>query len=249
MGNNVWQWICRVLLSISLSLLISCEAPTFPPGKYFYGSQLLLAQAIAQTDLQRVKELAIKTDLNTPGKQDMTLLYYAFMAAKSRKPEQLKVITELVKSGADPLQKVPDMSSVANIMARSANPEYIEALINGGMSPNAITEDTPIFFYAARDTTLDTLKLFLSRGADINLQDDLGLTVVMDSLISDQLLATEWLLNHGATPLVAQKNSGWTFMHQLKDMITRCNDIETKKKLIALQQLAIEKGGTEYHGE
>ena len=221
----------------------------YPPEKYFYGSQLLLAQAIAKTDLQRVKELAIKTDLNTPGKQDMTLLYYAFMAAKSRKPEQLTVITELVRAGADPLQNVPDMGTVADFYANSPHPEYIEALINGGMSPNAITKNVPVFFQAARDTTLDTLKLFFSRGADINLQDDLGYTVVMDSLISDQLIATEWLLNYGATPLVAQKNSGWTFMHELKDSIIRCNDIETKKKLIALQQLAIEKGGAEYHGE
>jgi len=82
MENNVWQWICRLLLSISLSLLISCEASTFPPEKYFYGSQLLLAQAIAKTDLQRVKELAIKTNLNTPGKQDMTLLFYTAMIAE-----------------------------------------------------------------------------------------------------------------------------------------------------------------------
>ncbi|VTP60339.1 Uncharacterised protein [Serratia rubidaea] len=37
------------------------------PEDYFTGQQLILAKAIQAGDLERVKQLAPETDLNTPG--------------------------------------------------------------------------------------------------------------------------------------------------------------------------------------
>lgn len=45
------------------------------PQDYFSGQQLELAKAIEEGDVDAVKTLAPESDLNKPGKQDMTLLF------------------------------------------------------------------------------------------------------------------------------------------------------------------------------
>lgn len=45
------------------------------PQDYFSGQQLELAKAIEEGDVDAVKTLAPDSDLNKPGKQDMTLLF------------------------------------------------------------------------------------------------------------------------------------------------------------------------------
>lgn len=79
------------------------------PQDYFSGQQLELAKAIEEGDVDAVKTLAPESDLNKPGKQDMTLLFWAIGNAINDKKTSphLKVITLLVKAGADPLQPRP----------------------------------------------------------------------------------------------------------------------------------------------
>lgn len=49
------------------------------PRDYFSGSQLFLAEAIERGDTSHVKKLVATTELNKPGKEDMTLLFWALM--------------------------------------------------------------------------------------------------------------------------------------------------------------------------
>ena len=71
-----------------------------PPEYYFSGDQLLLAQAIVSGDLNCVIRLAPHTRLNEPGKQDMTLLFFAIQSGFNRKLNQLNIISQLVKDVA-----------------------------------------------------------------------------------------------------------------------------------------------------
>ncbi|RKO80202.1 hypothetical protein C5E04_13030 [Pectobacterium parmentieri] len=221
----------------------------YPPESFFSGEQLTLAQAIEKGDLTAVTSLAFYTNLNQAGKQDMTLLFYALQIAKSRKTYQLLIITQLIKDGADPLQQVPNMGSVAEVLATSPYPIYMQALLDGGMSANAKIMGRPVFYRAASDNTLSTLKLMVERDGDINQGDSLGRSVLMYALDGMQLDTVEWLLNHGANPNIVETNTGWSFMRQLDYVITRNNGDAgaTHKKLMEILQLAKQKGGHPHH--
>ena len=236
------------LLVSSLCILFSSLSPAMkkhPPEYYFSGDKLLLAQAIVAGDLNSVIRLAPHTRLNEPGKQDMTLLFFAIQSGFNRKLNQLNIISQLVKDGADPLQDVPDMGSVAEIVATSPHSEFMQALIDGGMNINVKILGQPLLHDAASDNTLNTMKLMVNRGADVNATDSLGKPTIMQALDGMQLDTVEWLLNHGANPNAIETNTGWSFMRQLNDVIERNKGDtgRTQIKLMKIRQLCIDKGG------
>lgn len=216
-----------------------------PPEKYFHGTQLSIAQAIASGNVSEVSKLAPDTDLNKPGQQDMTLLFFAVQNAKDRSQHQMEIIRELVKAGADPLQDVPDVGYVAEVLATSPYPAYMQALLDGGMSPNTKVRGRPVFYRAASDNTLSTLKLMVKRGANINQDDSLGRPVLMHALDGMQLDTVEWLLENGANPNAVEKNTGWSFMRQLDDTIKHNGSDKgaAHNKLLEVQEIAKRKGG------
>ncbi|WP_325975055.1 ankyrin repeat domain-containing protein [Pantoea anthophila] len=214
------------------------------PESYFSGQQLLLAKAIAQHRVSDVNKLAPGVELNKPGAQDMTLLFFAVQSAAKKIPDELRIICELVKAGADPLQNVPDLGSVAEVLATSPYPVYMQALLDGGMSPDAEVMERPVFFRAASDNTIATLALMVKRGANINSSDSLGRSVLMHALDGMQLDTVEWLLNNGANPNAVETNTGWSFMRQLDDALEDIQSDEgsTRNRLTAILRLAKKKG-------
>ncbi|KKB05517.1 hypothetical protein TN98_09365 [Pantoea anthophila] len=215
------------------------------PKKFFSGRNLLVAEAIVSVDPDKVNALASDAQLNVAGKEDMTLLYFALQQAQDRKSQQLEIMSQLVKAGADPLQDVPDMGSVAEVVATSPHPEFMKALIDGGMNVNVKVQGQPLLHDAASDDTIKTLALMVERGADVNATDSLGKSTVMAALDGMQLDTVEWLLNHGANPNSVETNTGWSFMRQLDDVIKRNNGEKgaTQDKLMEILKLAKQKGG------
>lgn len=239
----------KVFCSLLLFLLLGCDfmSKKTDPEIYFHGNQLSLAQEISRNNLNKENELLAKTDLNSPGKQDMTLLFYAAMVAEND-PKKLPAISLLVKNGADPLQNVPEMGTLADIFATYPHPDFIEALLKGGMSANAKSGSRPIILLAANDKCIAILQTLVKYGANINITNSLGETALTRALITNQLIAVKWLLNRNADPNMKEYN-GQTFMKKIDQMILENPVGEQKDKLIKIKQLAIEKGGTEYHGE
>ena len=234
-----------VLIAMYFFIFISgCNAmETLQAEHFFSGAQLSLAKAIQEGDIEEMKSLALKKNLNKPGDQDMTLLFFALQTSYSKKKDQLNILSALVKSGADPLQQVPGMGSIAQVVARSDSPVYMEALLEGGMSPNAIVEDTPIIFYSATEHSFNVLKLLVEKGADVNKKDSLGQNVLIEALASMQLDQVEWLLLNGADPSVKTVN-GWQFGNMLEKTINRMEDVKSKtgSKLEEIRIIAIKKG-------
>ncbi|CAO95690.1 ankyrin repeat domain-containing protein [Erwinia tasmaniensis] len=215
---------------------------TYPPEDFFHGTQLSLAQAIYDGNLDVVVSLSRNTDLNKPGNQDMTLLFYALQAASDEKAQQLKIMSVLVKQGADPLQRVPDMGSVAGVAARSTSPEYIKALLDGGMSPKVIVRDSPLIFGAAADNSLATLALLVERGADVNERDSVGRTVLFEALAGFQLNTVNWLLDHGGDPTV-KTNNGDSFSSVLTFLYSKEGRSQgDDHKLDEIAKKAVSKG-------
>lgn len=215
------------------------------PQAYFSGEQLTLAKAIKQGDPVEVEKLARaagRSTLNQPGTQDMTLLFFALQSARGEKPQGLQTITALVKNGADPFQKVPNLGSVLGVSLQAKSPLYVKALLDAGVSPNAVEGSTPILFDVTREHTSETLKLLLDRGADINKTDSLGNTALMKALTSMQLDQVVYLLNRGATPNFVNIN-GVSFAGQLAFQIGRQQEgSPAQRKMLEIRDRIIELG-------
>ncbi|ACX88197.1 ankyrin repeat domain-containing protein [Pectobacterium parmentieri] len=225
-------------------LVFGCHAmKKYPAENFFSGTQLSLAQAIEKNDESEVKKLSAHTDLNRPGAQDMTLLFFAMQNSYDKQAKHLSIVSYLVSAGASPLQKVPSMRSVAEATAKSDDPIFIAALIDGGMSPNVEIEGTPIIFSSASEHSQKVMAYLVSKGADVNRKDSLGQTVLIESLSGFQLDSVIWLLNHGADPRVITDN-GWGFNNMLSKIIERQSNAKNSAKLEQIKNLAINKGMT-----
>ena len=230
-----------ILFFISLSSFGCSAMKNQPAENFFSGTQLSLAQEIERGNEPEVKSLAMKTDLNKPGKQDMTLLFFALQNSYDKDRRKLVIVSDLVRAGANPLQQIPDMGSAAEASAKSDDPVFIAALIDGGMSPNAEVEDTPIIFGAASEHSLKVMSYLVKMGADVNKKDSLGQTVLIESLSGFQLDNVLWLLEHGADPRVTTDN-GWGFNNMLAKIIERQSNDRNTEKLQKIRNLAIKKG-------
>lgn len=183
----------------------------FPPEAFFTGAQLALAQAIRDGDLARVKALAPKTDLAAPGAKRMTLLAFALQEAVPVKAEagnvRFQILSELVKDGAKPEQVFGNDGNVAYMAARADTPNFLRALLAGGMNPNLRYDgDTPLLFAVCQDNLLPMLRLLVEHKADVNIKDSLHETALFGATRLRQWDVVDYLLAHGANPAVANEN-------------------------------------------
>lgn len=231
-----------ILLPLMFSLLTlqACDdMKKIHPEDYFSGSQLQLAQAIEDGNVDEVEKLSTRTDLNKPGEKDLTLLYYALSEASKKDVNRLNIMSVLVKHGANPLQYVVDMGTVATNTAGYADPVFVKALIKGGMDKNARFESTPIIFYGTNEKAFPTLKYLVEIGTDVNAKDSLGQTAIFEGMYGRQYDQVEYLLHHGAHANVTDVNNV-TFNQLLDKIISNTNKDNTKalNKLEDIKNLA-----------
>ena len=97
------QW-CKSLLAVcALAGVMQVQGmgkifKTTNPEQFFDGRMLEMARAIQSNDMARLRQLAVGQNLNQPGRQDMSLLWFAIQ------PGQLntEAVKTLVSLGADP---------------------------------------------------------------------------------------------------------------------------------------------------
>lgn len=228
-----------------------------PPAKHFFeGDMLQVAQAIDAADAQRAYTLAKALGserLNQYGNEGLTLLKYAGYKAVPETPQQLQVITALLRAGADPLLKSKESSnsgsilSVAALRARStAGPVFLKAVLDGGVNPNVeeyYAAGEPYLFRFASQDTPDSLRLMVERGANVNARDSLGETALYPAIRTFALDEVNYLLDHGADPKVVDKQ-GVSFASYVHDMVLRQKDDPLKRypKILALQDRLIRAG-------
>ena len=205
-GHSKQKFAFAILLSFLLALLSACnELKKIEPERYFSGPQLVLAKAIEAADRESVLRLAKETDLNTPGNQELTLLFYALNECfyNDNPPERLQIVTDLVRAGADPLRPQMNMpGSPAEMMAKGDKDIWLKALLDGGLDPAAKDKlyDVPLIFSTIDSRNTSTLALLIERGADINTRDSLGETPLVDAFFSADFDKMFFLLDHGADP-------------------------------------------------
>ena len=246
------KWIMAMALLFTVLMVQGCKKNMeYEPRDFFEGRQLEVAQLIYDGDEVKLNEKLpsiSKEELNRPVKADMTLLFWSVLNAIYDKntPERLKIITDLVKAGADPLQPRPEGgSSPAEFVMKADKGIWVKAMLDGGLPPNSKDKvfNEPIVFQTIKAKNPETLKVMLDYGADINTRDSLGNTLLISSLDSHSFDHTILLLERGADSKIKGK-FGWTMGNQLQRFIDRgVGDAEDKEKIDKIKELLIKKGG------
>ncbi|MBH3036323.1 ankyrin repeat domain-containing protein [Serratia sp. CY32780] len=243
-----------LIITVVLSMFVmqGCkQGMDLQPQYYFEGTQLDIANIIYEGDRQKLDKIlptVSKETLNRPAKAEMTLLFWAINNAIFDKntPERLKIITDLVKAGADPLQPRPEgRSSPAEFVMKADKGVWIKSMLDGGLSPNAKDKinNKPIIFKSILAKNTETLEVMLDYGADINIRNSLGDTLLIDALDYHSYDHVILLLEKGADSDI-RGNSGWTMGNQLQRLINRSQDgSEAKESLERIRDELIKRGG------
>ncbi|MEN4911590.1 ankyrin repeat domain-containing protein [Erwinia amylovora] len=246
----------RILIAITilLSALIvqGCKkGMDLNAQDYFEGKQLALAKGIEKGDQDEIRKILPEMsaeELNRPAKASMTLLFWAINNSlyDQATPERLQIITELVKAGADPLQPQPNMpGSPAETMMQADKGIWIKAILDGGLSPDARDKihNQPIIFESIWAKNTKTLTEMINHGADINIRNSLGDTLLIDALDSGSYAHVILLLDKNARSDI-KGNSGWTMAHQLQRLIKMSSEgSEERRELEEIKGKLIANGG------
>ncbi|HEJ8030662.1 TPA: ankyrin repeat domain-containing protein [Serratia marcescens] len=201
-----------LIITMLVSMLIiqgGKQGMDLQPQDYFDGQQLDIAKAIYDGDRSQLDKLLSSVNkeiLNRPAKEKMTLLFWAINNAIYDKttPERLKIITDLVKAGADPLQPQPNTpGSPAEFVMKADKGIWIQAMLEGGLSPNARDKvhNQPIIFESFEAKNTETLKVLIDYKADVNIKGAMNRTPLINALYNSCPEHIEVLLAHGANPL------------------------------------------------
>jgi uncharacterized protein len=160
------------LLVCTLSLLNKTDLRAYDMNaENFFSNQQLAAYHFAQQGETERLAQAVRAgvDLNSPGKEDMTLLGFAVLTAERR------AIVSLMRAGADPNQVIPDAGSPAIFaIIKHFNPprtDAVAALLEGGYDPNQlIGKGTPYLFFFVDYNHWSGFRFALEHGGDINVK-------------------------------------------------------------------------------
>lgn len=244
--------VFSIILFTSIFCIQGCKKNMdYEPSDFFEGKQLEVAKAIYdgnEADLRKTLPLISKEELNKPAKAEMTLLFWSMMATfdDNATSERLHIITDLIKAGADPLQPQPKVpGSPAEFAMKSDKDIWIKAMLDGGLSPDSRDKihHKPIIFRSIMAKNTQTLNTILDYGANINIQDPLGDTVLIDAMYAQSYDHVILLLQRGADSSI-KGNLGWTIGNQLqRDLDEGIGDREDREKLDKIKSLLIKNGG------
>ena len=199
-----------LLLGVALTLVLVQEVYSMvnPERVFSDPHAVALAGAVAKGDVETVRHLlASGVDARAKGASGMTLTHFA-LYAKANGPDVLKL---LLHAGADPISRLEDKNDVPHYAAArdDADPAFLAVLLDAGVSPSLVGggENNSLLDAAVSGRNEAVVKLLLARGADVNYNHPFSGTALHTAVnISDYRIAT-LLLNHGANPLLRNKQS------------------------------------------
>jgi hypothetical protein len=146
-------------------------------GKWDFGEQpalFVVAQAIAKNDQEAIRAAAQAVpDLQAPGREGATLLYFAVTQSWQR-PQLVEAVRTLLSLGADPNYTNGKSNSFAMANAVHASAPVLRSMLEAGGNPNTrdefgrltILRNWYLGYYP--DQARSRFELLLDRGADVN---------------------------------------------------------------------------------
>ncbi|EPH2852133.1 ankyrin repeat domain-containing protein [Serratia nevei] len=236
--------IMAMALLFTVLMMQGCKKNMeYEPQDFFEGRQLEIAQLIYDGNEVKLKEklpTVSKEELNRPVKADMTLLFWSVLNSiyDISTPERLRIITDLVKSGADPLQpRSEGGSSPAEFVMRADKGIWIKAMLDGGLSPNSKDKvfNEPIIFETLKAKNIETLKIMFEHGADLNIRGAMNRTLLINALYQKEVDHIVFLLKNGADTSL-KDSFGETFVFLInKEISQKDNNNQYVKELIKIR--------------
>ncbi|MEM5442027.1 ankyrin repeat domain-containing protein [Serratia marcescens] len=236
--------IMAMALLFTVLMMQGCKKNMeYEPQDFFEGRQLEIAQLIYDGNEVKLKEklpTVSKEELNRPVKADMTLLFWSVLNSiyDISTPERLRIITDLVKSGADPLQpRSEGGSSPAEFVMRADKGIWIKAMLDGGLSPNSKDKvfNEPIIFETLKAKNIETLKIMFDHGADLNIRGAMNRTLLINALYQKEVDHIVFLLKNGADTSL-KDSFGETFVFLInKEISQKDNNNQYIKELIKIR--------------
>jgi len=169
---------------------------------------MAIARAIQSgNDKQLVSLLDGGSDLTQRGDHEITLLHWAVYMQNG------PALGRLMSAGLGAELWDARGETAAHLAAGASDPEYLQILLENGLSPNLRNKSgEPLLFAAIMSRRLPQLKLLIKHGADLNIiSDDVmqisALHLASTTLYNEALLI---LLENGANPNI-RNSSGDTF--------------------------------------
>lgn len=211
---------CKLLVVVLFALGVGC-APK-PPAPDWFGSkrakdnfdpglQLELAEAAGNGSVSQIENLVKRgADLNRPGQHGATPLMWALL--KRNKTGFLK----LLELGADPnfvsdpISEYDRGRSAMMMAAACEDPEFLRMALTHKGSPNAMGHipGRTIIFEAVFNEHVENIKIISSFGGDLNHQDRLGYTAIIQATFASRYDIVYLLLTLGADPGLRSKKGG-----------------------------------------
>jgi hypothetical protein len=197
-GAHKFAWMCAAIVPLAaLPVVYSMGQSMFADRQAFNGSaywddprMLAMANAINEGDTTAMRVAASGLDLDTVGRDGMTLLAFAI----ERRPD---VVGAVLRLGADPNLTPPGRRSPL-AQALEAPDTAFTALLVGGANANAPGSNaSPLLFDAIRNGRPDRYTALVASGADVTRLDALGRTALMAAAESGEWTIALDLLARG----------------------------------------------------
>lgn len=207
------------------------------PQEYFTGPAFAVAAAIYEDRKDDFEKAVTGLELNGIHSKGMTLLFFALVNKK------FWALERLVRLGANPLQKDPDLGTPIRCAVIANDPKLLSAFLGGGVDPGLRSADgTPILFDAACEGYEPTLKLLLAAGADPSATDKLGATAALQAFYFRKFDHVELLIRSG-TRVDLCTGRGVTLGYEVDQFLSRLPpDSPAYPKVQEIRQLLANRG-------
>ncbi|WFE72154.1 ankyrin repeat domain-containing protein [Halomonas sp. M1] len=217
---------------------------SYTASEFFNGPQLEMAEAIERNDMATLRQGAEQgIDLHARGDRQITLMWFAMLQ------ENTDAVRTLVELGVHPNESpVEGGGTPLGQALRNKDTRYLEAMLDGGLSPNDATDnegndkDYPLIFSTITSGTLEHVKLLVERGADIHyrLRDGIGSSPLDSSTTGTKPEIAIYLLEQGAEPNI-HISTGVTTAWRVHNRIKGTSGTE-REGYLQLREMMIERG-------
>ncbi len=158
-----------------------------------------IASAIQKDDIDLLEDLVKSPDFKPEdhGKRDVSLILWAASL------DNINAISVLIKAGV-PVDDVMVFNRInmnmVSIAVSSRNPEFLKILLDEGANPNGVGDTEAPLITAIFAKRWDRFDLLINKGADIEKQDDAGVTPLIQLALVSEYEQVLKLLKLGANP-------------------------------------------------
>lgn len=217
---------------------------SYTASEFFTGPQLEMAEAIERNDMVALHQgYEQGIDLHARGDRQITLMWFALLQ------ENTDAIRTLVELGVHPNESpVEGGGTPLGQALRHKDARYLEAMLDGGLSPNDATDnegnhkDYPLIFSAITSGTLEHVQLLVERGADIHyrLRDGVGSSPLDSSTTGTKPEIAIYLFEQGAEPNIRMENGVTTAWRIHNRLLNRSGAV--REGFVQLREMMVERG-------